>query len=205
MNISTKSQPDPVLDEASIEEYYRQGYLVARELVPVSSIDAVVKEASKIPTVAGGGWTPKIFSHDRSGEDAELHRLLVEPFVVKAVEQILESPARVYYGMVAIVPAMGGKGLAWHQDNMYDVVLGRATSQKIGASSLLSRMAKSPIHQSSLMPSTFQPLSLRSCRERRAFTKFVSKHLIVVHVHHAIAFGGEDQQSQLFQKIGSAH
>jgi ectoine hydroxylase-related dioxygenase (phytanoyl-CoA dioxygenase family) len=38
------------------------------------------------------------------------------------VEQIFEAPARVYYGMLAIVPAHGGKGLEWHQDNMYDVV-----------------------------------------------------------------------------------
>ena len=115
----------PLTDE-QIEEFYREGYIIARGLVPEAEIDGQVAEARKIPATPGGGWTPKIFDHDRPTEEPALHRLLVEPNIVGAVEQIFGGPARVYYGMVAIVPARGGKGLAWHQDNMYDVVLGRA-------------------------------------------------------------------------------
>jgi ectoine hydroxylase-related dioxygenase (phytanoyl-CoA dioxygenase family) len=114
------------LSEDQVEAFYREGFVVARGLVPLARIDAMLDEARKIPTVPGGGWTPKIFSHERPTEDVTLHQLLAEPNIINAVEQIFESPARVYYGMVAIVPARGGKGMAWHQDNMYDVVLGRA-------------------------------------------------------------------------------
>ena len=42
------------------------------------------------------------------------------------MEQVFETRARVYYGMLAIVPAHGGTGLEWHQDNMYTTILGRA-------------------------------------------------------------------------------
>jgi ectoine hydroxylase-related dioxygenase (phytanoyl-CoA dioxygenase family) len=114
------------LNEEQVETYYREGFIIARSLVPQSEIDLQVAEAKKIPAVPGGGWTPKIFDHDLPMDNSAIHRLLVEPHIVGAVEQIFEAPARVYYGMVAIVPAKGGKGLAWHQDNMYDVILGRA-------------------------------------------------------------------------------
>jgi ectoine hydroxylase-related dioxygenase (phytanoyl-CoA dioxygenase family) len=114
------------LREDQIEEYYREGFIIARGLASITRIDSMLEEARQIPTVAGGGWTPKIFSHDHPAQDSTLHQLLVDPQILAGVEQIFESPPRVYYGMVAIVPARGGKGLAWHQDNMYDVILGRA-------------------------------------------------------------------------------
>src|SRR5580658_7825180 len=114
------------LTESQIEQYYREGYLVVEGLVPHEAIDSVVQEARKIPVTPGGGWTPSVFDHQNPLTNALLHQLLVEPHVVGAVEQIFEAPARVYYGMLAIVPAHGGKGLEWHQDNMYTTLLGRA-------------------------------------------------------------------------------
>src|SRR5262249_49946052 len=114
------------LSEEQIVEFYREGYIVARGLVPLAAIDAVLDEAKSIPPNSDGSWTPKCFDFDKPKEDAALHRLLVEPNVVGAVEQIFQAPARAYFGMLAIVPAKGGKGLPWHQDNMYDFVLGRA-------------------------------------------------------------------------------
>jgi len=114
------------LTDTQIEQFYRDGYIVAPRLVPEPSIDAVVAEEKKIPAVPGGGWTAKIFDFDKPLVDVPLHRLLIEPAIVSAVEQIFDAPARLYYGMVAIVPAHGGKGLEWHQDNMYDLVQGRA-------------------------------------------------------------------------------
>ncbi|HWD37683.1 MAG TPA: phytanoyl-CoA dioxygenase family protein [Fimbriimonas sp.] len=114
------------LSEEQLQTYFREGYLVVEDLVPESTIDAVLVEAAKTPVVVGGSWTPRVFDHENPDRESGLHRILVEPSLVDAVESILESPARVYYGMLAVVPAQGGKGLDWHQDNMYDVVLGRA-------------------------------------------------------------------------------
>jgi len=114
------------LTEEQIEEYYREGYLVVERLVPEEIVDCVVIEARKIPVTPGGSWTPSIFIHDEPLQNPRLHQLLVEPHVVGAIEQILEAPARVWYGMLAIVPAHGGTGLQWHQDNMYTPLLGRA-------------------------------------------------------------------------------
>src|SRR5947209_6024835 len=116
----------PPLDEAQVAQYYREGYLVIERLVAEAVVESVVDAARGVPVTAGGGWTPVIFDHDQPLANPRLHQLLAEPHLVRAVEQILEAPARVYYGMLAVVPAHGGKGLEWHQDNMYDVVLGRA-------------------------------------------------------------------------------
>jgi ectoine hydroxylase-related dioxygenase (phytanoyl-CoA dioxygenase family) len=123
--METNSTAKP-LREDQIEEYYREGFLVVRGLVSIPRIDSMLEEARNIPAIEGGGWTPKAFSHDQPEQDFKLHQLLIDPPIVAAVEQIIESAPRVYYGMVAIVPARGGRGLAWHQDNMYDVILGRA-------------------------------------------------------------------------------
>jgi ectoine hydroxylase len=114
------------LSEEQIETYYREGYVVVEGLVPDAVVDAVVAEGKKTSYTPGGGWTPRIFEHDAPEKDAALHRILVEPNVVGAVEQIFEAPARVHFGMLAVVPANGGKGLEWHQDNMYSTILGRA-------------------------------------------------------------------------------
>ena len=120
---STSAKP---LSEEQTETFFREGFLVVENLVPNETIEDVLLEAKKFEIQAGGGWTPKIFDHENPAENPNLHRILIEPGVVAAVEQLFEAPARVYYGMLAIVPARGGKGLEWHQDNMYDVVLGRA-------------------------------------------------------------------------------
>jgi len=114
------------LSDLQVEEYYREGYIVVENLVPETVVDSVVEEARKFPVTAGGGWHASIFDHANPMANPVLHQLLVEPHIVGAVEQIFEAPARVYYGMLAVVPAQGGKGLEWHQDNMYNVILGRA-------------------------------------------------------------------------------
>ncbi len=118
------------LSEEQIAQYYREGYLVVPGLVPP---DAVEKVLAPIKTIepSGNRWTPKTFQHDHPKPDKEFHQLLLEPRLVGAAEQIFELPARVYYGMVAIVPARGGHGLPWHQDNQYDQVLGNALNMFI--------------------------------------------------------------------------
>ena len=114
------------LTEAQVEQFYVDGYIVVPQLLPHAAIDAVMQEAAKVPVTAGGNWTPRTFKPDDPLRDAALHRLLVEPHLVAAVEQIFDAPARIYYGMLAVVPAKGGNGLPWHQDNQYDYVSGRA-------------------------------------------------------------------------------
>jgi ectoine hydroxylase-related dioxygenase (phytanoyl-CoA dioxygenase family) len=129
------------LTEEQIEEYYREGFLVVERLVPVECVDRVLAEARKIAVTPGGGWTPSIFDHDQPLHDPRLHQLLVESHIVGAVEQIFEAPARVWYGMLAIVPAQGGKGLEWHQDNMYTPLVGRALNVFIALCDITPEMA----------------------------------------------------------------
>lgn len=110
--------PAPLTD-AQLAHYFREGYVLAPGLVPRPAINALVQAAQRIAAPDGSVWTASTFDHQQPTKDADLHRLLVEPAVIAAAEQIFEAPARVYYGMVAVVPARGGKGLPWHQDNQY--------------------------------------------------------------------------------------
>lgn len=121
MNLS--SSP---LQEDQIDEFYREGYIVVKQIVPHGIIDAIVNEARKVPVNPDGSWTPKCFDFSKPREDAALHQCLIEENILAAVEQIFEARARVYFGMLAVVKARGGKGLPWHQDNQYNQVLGRA-------------------------------------------------------------------------------
>jgi ectoine hydroxylase-related dioxygenase (phytanoyl-CoA dioxygenase family) len=61
--------------------------------------------------------------------------------VYGAASQLLGSPARVYYGMLAIVPAHGGRGLPWHQDNQYTHLLGGALNAFIALCDITPEMA----------------------------------------------------------------
>jgi ectoine hydroxylase-related dioxygenase (phytanoyl-CoA dioxygenase family) len=121
--MNTASKP---LTEDQIVEFYREGYIVVKQLVPHDVIDSVVAEAQTVPTDPDGSWTPKCFQFDKPLEDVALHQCLVEPNIINAVEQLFETQARVFFGMLAIVRAKGGRGLPWHQDNQYGPILGRS-------------------------------------------------------------------------------
>ena len=110
------------LTEEQLEHFYREGYLVVPGLVPQAAIDRVL---AAVPTqeTNDGLWQARIFRHETPEIDAQLHSLLVEPNIVDAARSIFESEPRVYYGMLAIVPAHGGNGLPWHQDNQYSQLL----------------------------------------------------------------------------------
>jgi ectoine hydroxylase-related dioxygenase (phytanoyl-CoA dioxygenase family) len=137
MHNSTFLRP---LDEQQIEEYYREGYIVVPGLVPVEEVAKVVAAFPAIDA-DNQGWQPSIFEHDNPQKDAARHRLLVEPHVIGAVEQIFEGPARIYYGMTAAVPARGGNGLPWHQDNQYSQMLGGALNVFIALCDITPEMA----------------------------------------------------------------
>jgi ectoine hydroxylase-related dioxygenase (phytanoyl-CoA dioxygenase family) len=137
--MNNHTSPTP-LSETQIEEYYREGYIVVPGLVPSEEVDKVVAAFPAI-NADNKGWQPSIFEHHNPQKDVERHRLLVEPHVIGAVEQIFEAPARVYYGMTAAVPAHGGTGLPWHQDNQYSQMLGSALNVFIALCDITPEMA----------------------------------------------------------------
>ena len=114
-----------MLSEEQIEHFYREGYVVVPGLVPADQIDKALAAAPQ-KAQEGGGWGAQIFEHKNPEKDAGIHRLLVEPHIVGAARQIFANEPRVIYGMLAVVPAHGGTGLPWHQDNQYTQVLGGA-------------------------------------------------------------------------------
>ena len=128
------------LTSAQVSQYYRDGYLVVDGLVPSTTIVGVMEAARQVGFTAGGNWTPKIFDPLQPELDFALHQLLVEPHITQAVEQLFEAPARVYYGMLAIVPPHGGQGLPWHQDNQYDQILGNALNVFIALDEITPEM-----------------------------------------------------------------
>ena len=127
--------------EEQVASYFREGYIVARGLVSRGTLDSVMREIEKIEIDAGGKWKPITFNRDDPADRVVYHQCLIEPGVVAAVEQLLEAPALVQYGMVAVVPASGGTGLAWHQDNQYGHVLGRALNVFIALCDITDEMA----------------------------------------------------------------
>jgi ectoine hydroxylase-related dioxygenase (phytanoyl-CoA dioxygenase family) len=128
------------LTEEQIEHFYREGYVVAPGLVPQTSIQAVL-DAAPSPREGNDGWQARALDFEAPDGDARIHRLLIEPGVVEAVESIFGAPARVYYGMLAIVPARGGNGLPWHQDNQYNQILGGALNVFIALSEITPEKA----------------------------------------------------------------
>lgn len=113
------------LSEEQIEHFYREGYVLAESLVPAPVVDAIM-QAARDRAREGDRWQPTIFLHDEPHKDAQLHQALWTRPVFEAATQLLGAPARIYYGMLAIVPAHGGNGLPWHQDNQYSHILGGA-------------------------------------------------------------------------------
>lgn len=114
-----------MLTENQIAEFYREGYVVVPGLVLTGEIDRALAAAPRQGT-EGGGWSVRCFDHKDPAKDAGIHRLLVDPHIVEAVADIFANEPRILYGMLAVVPAHGGTGLPWHQDNQYMQVLGGA-------------------------------------------------------------------------------
>ena len=110
-----------------LRHYFLNGYLVVPGLARDAVIDDVLAHAGVTDEdLAAGTWHPIIFDFANPTQHAHVHQLLIEPSILSAIEQIFEVPARVYFGMLAVVPAGGGTGLPWHQDNQYDQVIGAA-------------------------------------------------------------------------------
>ena len=116
-----------MLAQEQIEEYWREGYLVVPALVDAATVETVLEAARGYgDPVDRGGWSARIFDHKEPAKDSQMHQILWDPVLVDTVAQILESEPRIWYGMLAVVPANGGDGLPWHQDNQYTQILGGA-------------------------------------------------------------------------------
>lgn len=129
-----------MLTEEQIAHYYREGYVLVRGLLPQMVIEDVMAEArQRVRT--GDKWQATIFDHENPTVDAKIHQILHTPQVVEAAADLLGTEPRVYYGMLAIVPAQGGNGLPWHQDNQYTHILGGALNVFIALSEITPDMA----------------------------------------------------------------
>jgi len=128
MSHQTPPKSSAPLSVEQVETFFREGYLLVPQLLKHEDIDKVVAALDQIAPVSSEHkvWQPSIWDHDTWEKNAPLHRLLVDANLIQAIEQIFEVPARILYGMTAVVPAHGGKGLPWHQDNQYTQVLGFA-------------------------------------------------------------------------------
>lgn len=129
-----------MLTEEQIAHFYREGYILVRGLVEPEAIASVMAHAQS-RTREGDKWQATIFDHDNPTEDAEIHQLLWNPRVIAAAGDLLGTPPRVYFGMLAVVPAGGGQGLPWHQDNQYTQLLGGALNIFIALSAITPDMA----------------------------------------------------------------
>jgi ectoine hydroxylase-related dioxygenase (phytanoyl-CoA dioxygenase family) len=129
-----------MLSEEQIAHYYREGYVLVPGLVEPEAIASVMAEA-RTRVRAGYKRQPTIFDHDNPTQDAQIHQLLWNPRVIAAASDLLGTPPRVYYGMLAVVPAGGGHGLPWHQDNQYTHILGGALNVFIALSEITPDMA----------------------------------------------------------------
>ena len=140
--MSSTEERNLMLTEEQVEHFYREGYIIARGLVPQESIDAVLTAARVHPKeVTGDGWQARVFDHEEPAKDAAIHLLLYEPRLIEAAQDLLGTEPRVYYGMLAIVPAHGGNGLPWHQDNQYTQLLGGALNVFIALSEITPERA----------------------------------------------------------------
>ncbi len=113
-----------MLQETSVREYFREGYLLLPGLVRARTVERVL-QAGGPEQIEGVTWRASVLDRHDLDADRERHLILIEPAVISVVETLLEDTVRVWYGMFAAVPP-GGDGLPWHQDNMYTRLLGRA-------------------------------------------------------------------------------
>lgn len=131
-----------MLDAAQTAHYHREGYVLVRGLLPAA--DCARWRAAALAAAApadGGSWTPVTFDHERPDERREVHGALVHDRVQAAVGQLLGPGAQVWYGMAAVVPGHGGRGLPWHQDNQYTHILHHALNTFVALDDIAPEMA----------------------------------------------------------------
>jgi ectoine hydroxylase-related dioxygenase (phytanoyl-CoA dioxygenase family) len=115
-----------VLTPQMVEEFYREGFVMAPNFISMETVDALNKEyEGTLKSVNAKEWSANIFSSfaNQSSELPETAKFLADPDSVEVFEAILGAETLLWLGMYAVVPPRG-KGLEWHQDNMYTHILG---------------------------------------------------------------------------------
>lgn len=148
------------LSSQQVEHYFREGYVLAPGLVERAAIDEVRDLALWLVERENHHWQAQVFERANPlNNDPTLHQLFWHPTVVEITEQLFECPARAYYGMVAIVAPRGGRGLPWHQDNMYTPFIGLSLNTFIAISNVSQKSGQlwlSPrSHRRGTLPSRF--------------------------------------------------
>lgn len=131
-----------ILSPTDLAHYHREGYVLVRGLLdPADCATWRTAALGACTPVTGAAWTPVTFDHDHPDHRREVHGALVADRVLSAVEQLLGAQAQVWYGMAAVVPGGGGRGLPWHQDNQYTHVLHHALNTFIALNDITPDMA----------------------------------------------------------------
>jgi len=106
------------LREAEIEQFYREGYFLAREFLTREAVETMNAdyESEVAKLTDSKDWRALPFQESAQKE-------LQQPRITKMMEQLLGGPIELWLGMYAVV-IPGADGLAWHQDNQYTHILG---------------------------------------------------------------------------------
>jgi len=110
-----------MLLEAEVEQFWREGWILVRQLAPPRAVAAVLEAGQELTdaegepkwSAEGGGHQAQVFDHTQPLANGRIHALLREPAVYGAAAQLLGTEARVYYAFMAVVPGGGGTGLPW--------------------------------------------------------------------------------------------
>lgn len=122
------------LEETHVEQFYRDGYFMAPKLLSRENVDAInACYVKQIAEMEGTEWRSM-------GFDDEAQAILKSSRLIQMFEQILGGPTRLWLGMYAVVPPRG-RGLEWHQDNMYTHVLGHMMNAFVALDDISSENA----------------------------------------------------------------
>jgi hypothetical protein len=131
-----------ILSPADLSHYHREGYVLVRGLLHADACTAWREAALRTCSpAAGANWSPVVFDHADPDRQRDIHGPLVDERVLATVEQLLGAQAMVWYGMAAVVPGGGGRGLPWHQDNQYTHILHHALNTFIALNDITPDMA----------------------------------------------------------------
>jgi ectoine hydroxylase-related dioxygenase (phytanoyl-CoA dioxygenase family) len=114
------------LTEEMIEQFYREGYFYARGFITPETVAAVNAENELFSNAVGSTeWKSKAIIHPAQEKEQypQTVNLLTSNTLIRVYERILGNQVKLWMGMYAVVPPHG-KGLEWHQDNMYTHILG---------------------------------------------------------------------------------
>lgn len=115
-----------VLTEPMIEQFYMEGYIYAPGFIDPDAATAINEEYASHESAKGSDeWKATDFTHfhKHAATFPTTASLLSDARIIDAFERILGDRVKLWIGMYAVV-GPHGRGLAWHQDNMYTHILG---------------------------------------------------------------------------------